>query len=77
MAADPQARDVYKRQFKAAAGIFQTIPGFKDADALAARCLEQAETARKNAIYKAAREKMAEGNISNYEACLLYTSRCV
>ena len=33
-------------QLKAAAGLFQTIPGFKDADTLAAQCLEKAESVR-------------------------------
>ena len=40
--------------YKSAAAIFKTIPGFKDADALAERCLEQAEICRKNSIYQVA-----------------------
>lgn len=42
-------------EFKAAAGIFQTIPGFKDANELAKQCMELAETARKNTIYNNAK----------------------
>ncbi len=44
--------------YKKAAEAFKTIPGFRDADALAKRCLEQAEICRKDAIYQSAYSKM-------------------
>ena len=47
--------------YKSAAAIFQTIPGFKDADALAERCVEQA----KETVYNSAVESM---NIASTEA---------
>ena len=40
--------------FKEAANTFKSISGFQDADALAEKCLELAETARKNSIYNSA-----------------------
>ncbi|MCR4614529.1 MAG: TIR domain-containing protein [Clostridiales bacterium] len=52
--------------FMAAAAKFKTIPGFKDADALAEQCLEKAEVCRKDAIYASARSQMI-GNLEiNY-----------
>ncbi|MED9969107.1 MAG: TIR domain-containing protein [Ruminococcus sp.] len=41
-------------EYKEASGIFKTIPGWKDADKLAAECDEKAEVARKDAIYNKA-----------------------
>lgn len=38
-------------EFKAAASKFDSIAGFKDSESLAEQCRENAETARKNAIY--------------------------
>ena len=38
-------------EFKAAASKFDNIAGFKDSESLAEQCRENAETARKNAIY--------------------------
>ena len=52
--------------FKAAAKIFKTIPGFKDADALMERCLEQAEISRKDAIYMRGTELMASNSGIGY-----------
>lgn len=57
-------------EYKKAAAIFKTIPGFRDADALAERCLEQAEICRKNAIYQSARSKMRGRSISDYESAI-------
>ena len=45
-------------EYKKAAAIFKTIPGFRDADALAERCLEQAEICRKEAVYAEAKKRM-------------------
>ena len=57
---------------KAAASTFQTISGFKDADALAEQCLERAEICSKNAIYDAAIKQMQgdDKQISNYETAI-------
>ncbi|MBR6040383.1 MAG: TIR domain-containing protein [Clostridia bacterium] len=56
--------------YKKAAAIFQKIPGFRDADVLAERCLEQAEIRRKNAIYHAARSQMTGFFASGYESAI-------
>ena len=56
--------------YKSAAATFKTIPGFQDADALAARCLEQAEICRKNAIYQSARSQMTGSAVSGYESAI-------
>ena len=56
--------------YKSAAAAFKTIPGFKDADALADRCLEQAEICRKDEIYQLARSKMRGRSISDYESAI-------
>ncbi len=56
--------------YKSAAATFKTIPGFKDADALAERCLEQAEICRKDEIYQSARSKMRGRSISDYESAI-------
>ena len=56
--------------YKSAAATFQTIPGFRDADALADRCLEQAEICRKNAIYQSARSQMTGSAVSGYESAI-------
>ena len=57
-------------EYNSAAAIFQTIPGFKDADVLADRCLEQAESCRKDAIYRNARSAMAEDTVPAYETAI-------
>ena len=56
--------------FKAAAKTFQSISSFKDADALAKRCLDQAEECRKDDIYRSARSKMTGEKTQNYEAAI-------
>ena len=56
--------------YKAAAETFKTIPGFKDADALAERCLEKAEISRKDFIYASAKAEMAGEEIGRYEAAI-------
>ena len=54
--------------YKAAAKTFKTIPGFKDADALAEQCLDKAEVCRKDAIYSSAKAKM---NAANTESAFM------
>ncbi len=52
--------------FKSAAATFKTIPGFKDADALAKQCMEKAESARKELIYRNAFAFMRKETEQNY-----------
>lgn len=56
--------------YKKAAATFQKIPGFRDADVLAERCLEQAEICRKDAIYYSAQSQMSRGFVHNYESAI-------
>ncbi len=58
--------------YKSAAAIFKTIPGFRDADVLAERCLNQAEVARKDAIYQSALSQIRKGVVfvHNYESAI-------
>lgn len=56
--------------FKAAADTFATIPGFKDADALAKQCLDKAEICRKDEIYASAKTSMTGEKIAAYEAAI-------
>jgi len=61
-----QSEDAYKK----AADIFKSISGFKDADALAEECLEEAEKSRKDAVYAGAKSKMTANKITEYEAAI-------
>ena len=56
--------------YKAAAEIFKTVPGFKDADSLVEKCLDNAEICRKDALYNSARSQMTGNIIRNYEAAI-------
>lgn len=56
--------------YKSAAATFKMILGFRDADALADRCLEQAEICRKDAIYQSARSQMTGNAVSGYESAI-------
>ena len=56
--------------YKKAAAIFQKIPGFRDADVLAERCLEQAEICRKDAIYQSAYSKMIGFGAYGYNSAI-------
>lgn len=56
--------------YKKAAETFKTIPSFRDADALAKRCLEQAEICRKDAIYYSAKSQKIRGFVHNYESAI-------
>ena len=53
-----------------AAQNFQTISGFKDADALAEQCLKKAETCRKDDIYRKGKLKMSRKLTVGYEAAI-------
>ena len=56
--------------YKAAAEIFKTVPGFKDADSLVEKCLDKAEICRKNALYNSACSNMTGNIIRNYESAI-------
>ena len=56
--------------YKAAAEIFKTVPGFKDADSLVEKCLDNAEICRKDALYNSARSQMSQNTISSYESTI-------
>ena len=56
--------------YKAAAEIFKKIPGFKDADSLVEKCLDNAETCRKDALYNSARSQMNQNTISGCESAI-------
>lgn len=53
-------------QFRIAAGMFRNISGFRNADALADECDEQAEVCRKDAIYNDALSKMRRNIYRGY-----------
>ena len=53
--------------YRSAADSFRSISGFKDADALAERCLDKAEICRKDASYASAKGKMTDENTVSYE----------
>ena len=61
-----------ERDYKEAANLFRKIREYKDSAALAEKCLEDAEAARKDAIFSAAKYKMtmAGGQIPEYEAAI-------
>lgn len=56
--------------YKAAAEMFKTVPGFKDADSLAEECLDNAETCRKDALYNSACSNMTGNIIRSYESAI-------
>ncbi len=56
--------------YKAAAEMFKTVPGFKDADSLVEKCLDNAETCRKDTLYNSARSQMTGNTISSYESAI-------
>ena len=59
-----------ENEYKAAAEIFKTVPGFKDADSLVEKCLDNAETCRKDALYNSARSQMTGNIIRNYASAI-------
>ena len=56
--------------FLKGAELFKSISGFRDADALAAQCLEKAESCRKDAVYTTAISRMAVGNTASYKQAI-------
>ena len=56
--------------YKAAAEIFKTVPGFKDADSLVEKCIDNAEICRKDTLYNSACFNMTGNIIRNYESAI-------
>ncbi|MBR5347590.1 MAG: serine/threonine protein kinase, partial [Deltaproteobacteria bacterium] len=59
-----------EESFKSVAETFKTIPGFRDADALAGQCLDKAEVCRKDAIYASAKSHMTGNAVTGYESAI-------
>lgn len=59
-----------QKAFLKGAELFKSISGFRDADTLAAQCLEKAESCRKDALYTTAISRRAVGNIASYEEAI-------
>lgn len=59
-----------QKAFLKGAELFKSISGFRDADALAAQCLEKAEGCRKDALYTTAISRMTGWNIASYEEAI-------
>ena len=59
-----------QKAFLKGAELFKSISVFRDADALAAQCLEKAENCRKDALYTTAISRRAVGNIASYEEAI-------
>lgn len=59
-----------ENEYKAAAEMFKTVPGFKDADSLVEKCLDNAETCRKDTLYNSACFNMTGNIIRNYESAI-------
>ena len=59
-----------ENEYKAAAEMFKTVPGFKDADSLVEKCLDKAEVCRKDALYNSACSNMTGNIIRNYESAI-------
>ena len=56
--------------FLRGAELFKSISGFRDADALAAQCLEKAEGCRKDALYTYAKSRMTGWNTASCEEAI-------
>lgn len=59
-----------EEDFKAAAAAFQAISEFKNSKHLAARCLDQAQNAKKQAIYRAVKQRIAGNTADDYKEAL-------
>lgn len=59
-----------QKAFLKGAELFKSISGFRDADALAAQCLEKAEGCRKDALYTYAKSRMAGWNTASCEEAI-------
>ena len=59
-----------ENEYKGAAEIFKTVPGFKDADSLVEKCIDNAEICRKDTLYNSACFNMTGNIIRNYESAI-------
>lgn len=59
-----------QKAFLKGAELFKSISGFRDADALAAQCLEKAEGCRKDALYAYAKSRMTGWNTASCEEAI-------
>lgn len=66
-AANEMNRADLEDSYRSAADSFRSISGFKDADALAERCLDKAEICRKDASYASAKMNMVGEQVTTYE----------
>ena len=66
------AMDVAKTEgdYKQAAKLFQSVAEYEDSSALAEKCLELAEIARKDAVYVSAKAKMSGEQTQAYETAI-------
>lgn len=57
-------------EYRTVADMFNSIDGFRDASALAEKCVEQAEISRKDEIYYSAKIRMKENTILSYQSSI-------
>lgn len=69
-AANAMSRADSEDAYRSAADRFKSIPGFKDANALAESCLDKAEICRKDAIYSVAISKTTEDSVESCEEAI-------
>ena len=56
--------------YRSVAEVFKTVGNFKDAESLAAQCLDKAEICRKNTIYDFAKSQMVGNDKNSYKAAI-------
>lgn len=69
-AANAMSRADSEDAYRSAADRFKSIPGFKDASALAESCLDKAEICRKDGIYSSAKSKITEDSTASCEEAI-------
>ena len=69
-AANAMSRADSEDAYRSAADRFKSIPGFKDANALAESCLDKAEICRKDGIYSSAKSKITEDSTASCEEAI-------
>lgn len=69
-AANAMSRADSEDAYRSAADRFKSIPGFKDANALAESCLDEAEICRKDGIYSSAKSQITEDSTASCEEAI-------
>ena len=69
-AANAMSRADSEDAYRSAADRFKSIPGFKDANALAESCLDKAEICRKDGIYSSAKSQITEDSTASCEEAI-------